>query len=75
MQDGELTNFLLQILAESFDRAGKPLVVIFPETTRAKDRLDMEKFLLRRGYPVFADVLRCTTALNHALNRKIAKEE
>lgn len=75
MQDGELTNFLLQILAESFDRAGKPLVVIFPETTRAKDRLDMEKFLLGRGYPVFTDVQRCTTALNQVLNRKIVKEK
>ncbi|MBA3030197.1 MAG: hypothetical protein FP816_15495 [Desulfobacteraceae bacterium] len=68
MPGGEVTNYFLHVLADSFDKVEKPLVVIFPETTKAKDRLDMERFLIRRGYPVFPDVARCAKALNHVLN-------
>jgi acyl-CoA synthetase (NDP forming) len=74
MEDGELTTFLLQILAESFDRAKKPLVVIFPETKWAKTRLDMENFLMGRGYPVFSSVEACTRALNHVFKKHHREE-
>ena len=67
VQNGQVTNFLLQFLTAAFKAVKKTLVIVFPETTNAKDRLDMEKYLIKNGYPVFPSVQRCARALNNVL--------
>ena len=68
----EVTNMLLRILSEAFKKIKKTLVVVFPETIRTKQRLDMENYLTSQGFPVFPNVHQCAGALNNvlALGRK-----
>ena len=57
---GEISNYVLNVLTSAFEEVKKPIVVVFPETIRAKVRLDLERKITQAGYPVFPNVERCT---------------
>ena len=68
----EISNHILGILTQAFEDVKKPIVIVFPETIRAKVRLDLERKITEAGYPVFPSVERCSRALNNVmeLNRR-----
>jgi acetyltransferase len=63
----EISGYVLNVLTTAFECVQKPIVIVFPETIRAKVRLDLERKITEAGYPVFPTVDRCTRALNHIM--------
>ena len=64
---GDIANYVLNVLTSAFGGVQKPIVVVFPETIRAKVRLDLERKITQAGYPVFPNVERCTRAMNNVM--------
>ncbi|MFO7965061.1 MAG: CoA-binding protein [Desulfobacterales bacterium] len=64
---GEISNHILGVLTQAFEDVKKPIVVVFPETIRAKIRLDLERKITEAGYAVFPGVERCSRALNNVI--------
>jgi acyl-CoA synthetase (NDP forming) len=64
---GEISSHILNVLKSAFEPVKKPIVIVFPETIRAKIRLDLEREITRTGYPVFPGVERCTRAMNNVM--------
>jgi acyl-CoA synthetase (NDP forming) len=63
----EISNHILGVLTKAFEDVKKPIVIVFPETIRAKVRLDLERKITEAGYPVFPSVERCSRALNNVM--------
>lgn len=62
-----ISNHVLGVLTQAFEDVKKPIVIVFPETIRAKVRLDLERKITEAGYPVFPSVDRCSRALNNVM--------
>ncbi len=67
-----VSSYILNVLTKAFEDVKKPIIIVFPETIRAKVRLDLERKITEAGYPVFPSVERCSRALNNVmeLNRR-----
>ena len=63
----EISSYILNVLTKAFEGVKKPIVVVFPETIRAKVRLDLERKITQAGYPVFPNVERCARAMNNVM--------
>jgi len=63
----EIANYILNVLTLAFEEVKKPIIIVFPETIRAKVRLDLERKITKAGYPVFPSVERCTRAMNNVM--------
>ena len=72
-EDGPESHFLLSYMISALSQVKKPVVIVFPETTHAKSRLDMEKYLIKKGFPVFSGVAQCARALNNVLQMNVSK--
>jgi acyl-CoA synthetase (NDP forming) len=71
---GEISSYILNVLTTAFEHVQKPIVVVFPETIRAKVRLDLERKIIEAGHPVFPSVDRCTRALNNMMKGGLKTE-
>jgi acyl-CoA synthetase (NDP forming) len=66
----EISSYILNVLTAAFQHVKKPIVIVFPETIRAKVRLDLERKITEAGYPVFPSVDRCARALNYMMKKR-----
>ena len=59
--------FVSQLIA-AFGHIPKPVAVVFFQTTMNEKRLELERYFIDAGYPVFPTVERCADAISRRLN-------
>jgi acetyltransferase len=63
----EIAGYILKVLTSAFEDVKKPIVIVFPETIRAKVRIDLERDITQAGYALFPSVKRCAKAINNVM--------